>query len=479
MTNRTLQTSQEEDRPSGGGAIVTNDGSPSFHGAAESLLSEAANQDQVSESAYDTGFKRMARKRQVATENNSRWYLQKQKRKLSWLWVRERFGTFWSAMYGFLAGLGIAGFAAELIGKKRFSDAKGLAYSPFLIIPFICSALANWWLMRKYPTEFVFDMASPPSKEGQRERNTKMYSGWRFVVNLMASALDALVIAGVAAYGAYEFLNTFGMTSGALLFVSMGIIGIFAIATFVPETALAFQENVDFFKDGFSKKYRNFKATLAENLERKLGRAPTVAEKNKYIAKFWFYFACAVVGMVFTALCITPMLSVIMPAPVAAVALFVITMFGISFYYNKAEKQILRESSGAKVNFGKAFEGIRISNAVGHALPALLGGIAMAAGPAGIMLGLVAAAAAIVASYIGNTDGPQTGYNKQVNTEYEKTNEQLRLWRDSSPENGFQPRPDLDATQKTMLFSRPFHQTEQEFDDSLQLVRGNSLRASV
>lgn len=391
-------------------------------------------QQEADEDDHERNFRLMGILRKIAQKFNNQAAINEiakaARAKRRW----DLLGKIWAVIYGLASGACIAGFVVLTAGMGHFK-AQPL-YALALAVPLWCSARANWWLVRRDPADMLFHWWYAPKSQEHISRSKRFFA-------MFTAFLDAILIAGLTTYGAWTFMGAVGLSP----LVGAIIAGLFFAATFIPELSLNFNNNKKLLERG-RVQFTEFKNTITED------------GNPAYLRKFWVYFACAFIGMAFSAFATLPVAAQFgVPTLVSLPVLVLVTLFGIGFYFNKAKEQVLREFNADKAAAKAATTGQAVTpdpehekrfttefvinrwvNAIGHALISFLGvfevanyfgwihmgersftmshliGVMQPTAP--VILVTIAAVAIFVmgtvASYIGNASGIQEGYEKPI-----------------------------------------------------------------
>lgn len=410
--------------------------------------------EEIADDAYENGFKYFAQKRQAALKNGLKWYLEYQRAMLLRLKNQAWWGKVSAVLYGLAVGISLAGYIALTIGLAFISQNLWALVIPIGLSWFTMQT--NFWISRRAPSELIFDLFTSP-RETENNGFFSKVTAKEWTARFLGLC-NAVLYGGLTAYGMFEFftlVGAFGTLAGAVL----SGVAIFALSmmVFLPELGMG----IKFIRQQLDRspvqRYRDMCNVVGRSNKTFLGM-------NPYVARFWAVFACVVVGAVFTTLAAGGIVASLtgMSLPIAQLFLSVFTLTVLPFYYDKA----LKNAEGAYKHAEQGVappaqtlysQSMRVGNAFVNAVPAFLGGIAVAASGAGIVLAVVVATAGLVASYLSGEDGAQPGYEKQINNEYAATTEALAKITANPGEptltcNDFTAK----ATQHTLLFN-PFN----------------------
>lgn len=413
----------------------------------------------TNKTAYQLGFEEAAKRREIAKKNGLKWYLEHQRKSLEKLRDLAWWGKIRAVMYGLAVGTAMYGFMLLLSAGQL-----GVAATAILgitMIPFLAyfPAKANFWITRRDPTELSFDELSPHeptqvdrldndgwSDRTYRNLNTPFLFGLTVKECLarVGGFLNATVYGGLTATGMWEFFTEIGLNS---LYSSHALtIGAISIPyAAIPCAVITLAMSRMVFKPELGLGVKFIRSWLNKNpiqMFREMNDRvnPNHELTNPYFLRFLGLFSCIVVGGVFTSLAAADLVGTLTGWPGYAVKLGLsfLTISIVPFYYGKAVDNVVKtfkkdlailKSDAGRPDDALAAEPeaftfpwwVRRLNALVHAVPAALGGLATFSGLGGVAFGLFTGLAGFGASFISGENGEEKGYEDEIENEHNAT----------------------------------------------------------
>jgi hypothetical protein len=446
-------SAQANVRESGGDSLFDDDEEQDDLGLQQGLIpARPAPQEPIKN--YYKAFELAARKREAAKESRLRWFLNYQKEQMEKLLDMAWWGKIRAIMYGMAVGVAMAGFMLMFLHGAVSTAA--MAVMGFTLVPFLAyfPVKANFWITRRDPTELSFDLFSPhepetrrPVNDGWSDRTYKFLNTPVFgytVKELLArlgGLLNATVYGGLTATGMWELFTEFGLNS---LYSSYGFtIGSLAIPyAAIPCAIITLVMSNMVFKPELGLGVKFIRRWLNKNpIQSFIDMNDTVnpdhSLTNKYFLRFAALFSCIVIGGVFTTLAAADLVGTLTGGTgwIIKLSLSFLTISVVPFYYEKAIDNVRKEHTKDEVKAGRAQQDpslkkepaflshpwfVRRFNALVHAVPAFLGGLATFTGVGGIFFGLFTGLAGFGASYISGENGAEEGFEKEIGDEIEE-----------------------------------------------------------
>jgi len=418
-------------------------------------------------SVYDKGFEYFAEKRRLASEHGALWLLNYQLAQLEQLRYSARFGLFWTCTYAFAVGAGLAGYFVMTIGLNNIAHDWNWLLLSIPIIAGAFSGLLNFWLGRKEPTEMIFDQMKGEDEEELSTFRKRLAATLAF--------LYSALLTGLCAYGMWLFFDaTMDTTASWVDPVKILLTSMLGTIFFIPEFSIC---------NKFNKKWLKF--TPSEHLAH-LYR--DVKGDWRYIAGYVACLSCVLVGAIFTSLATADVVSSIMPFELAVALLTLLSLTGISFYAEKAYTQVTnlynRHHGDPEPEKHQSLwvRLTRTMNALGNAVPAFLGGMAVD----GAGLGVFTAICGFVTSFLSGADGKQEGYDAVIEKEIIATKADIKTFASADKKNSIKPEPELinqhcisvPITQSSILFT-PFYRKRVTQELELGIIQGTKHALSL